>query len=70
MLPERLRGRVLVVPVLLLSGREFDVCGQQMAEMCRLAAKSKGWSDKMLNTFVGCDHDHLREQRGLGAGTD
>ena len=31
MLPERLRGRVLVVPVWLLSGREFDVCGQQMA---------------------------------------
>ena len=66
MLPEGLRGRVLVVPILLLSGREFDVCSQQMAEMCRLAAKRKGWSSQMLNTLVGCDHDHLCEQAGVG----
>ena len=66
MLPEGLRGRALVVPVWLLSGREFDVCGQQMAELCRLPAKRKGWSSQMLNTFVSCDHDHLREQAGVG----
>ena len=45
MLPEGLRGRVIVVPVWLMSGREFDYSVQHMHEMCRLAAKREGWSD-------------------------
>ena len=62
--PEQLHNRGIVVTAWMLSGREFDVCGQQMDETCKIAAKREGWSDRMLNPFVGCDQDHLREQRG------
>ena len=71
MLPEGLRDRVSALAVWLLSGRKFDYSAQHADEMSGVLPSARACchalqSDMMLNTFVGRDQEHLREQSGVG----